>query len=70
MNKVDKIHTLDISMSYTILTRDCMVHLIKKVRDYMEKGWIPVGGVAISNASGVEYFYQAMINKNHPSQLS
>ena len=50
-------------MSYWICEADGPVKLREQVNQYIEKGWRPLGGVAVvqSQATSTWWYYQAMI---------
>lgn len=50
---------------YQILEDRSSLELMKKVRDWMQDGWRPIGGVAVAKSDTMSWsgttFYQAMI---------
>jgi hypothetical protein len=49
-------------MDYWILKAEKDHELAKEVREYIRKGWVPLGGVA----AGGGWFYQAVIKAGSP----
>jgi hypothetical protein len=55
-------------MEYTVVVEHNLDELIKKVRDLIKQGWVPLGGIAVSTVApvlGNYIFCQALI-KEHP----
>jgi len=51
-----------LNVKYTILEGSSIEELAYKVREFIERGWEPQGGVsAASNQVMVWWFYQAMV---------
>lgn len=48
-------------MEYTVLSSQSLNDLVTKVKEYIEAGWEPQGGIAIWSAYASPVFYQAMI---------
>ncbi len=55
-------------MEYTLVEDSSPQDLEKEVNDLISEGWLPQGGIAISNSSDVDFTYcQAMIRNNKES---
>jgi len=51
-------------MNYIILRSSEMDGLTKKVKKYIEKGWLPLGGVSVCAGYGHAHFHQAMTKED------
>lgn len=45
---------------YTVISGNCSAQLSLRVRQYIERGYVPIGSLTISKDG---YFYQAMVNE-------
>jgi len=50
-------------MKYILVYDNNMKRLEKKVNDYMESGYQPVGGIAVINSLAAIGYYQAMVKQ-------
>ena len=51
-------------MQYTILDSNEFYKLEKMVNSYIEKGWVPQGGVAAAKDQGYSVYAQAMVKES------
>jgi len=51
-------------MQYMIIEKSSSYKLLVEVRDYIEQGWVPQGGVTVSITSFHEAWAQAMVKNN------
>lgn len=47
-------------LEYKILVSTRSQHLVTQVKKYIEKGWVPLGGLAITEDETIRHWAQAM----------